>query len=193
MLTSTVLRRLKRIGDRLPARPPRYLHEALRRTEAAWERLGPVRVLLPDHAVEQLHAILQEQLTFLDANASMGMLPGAPMVRYALAYPGVLADLLERTPADLRVDVIRALADDWQSLMSIWLRDLVHGTWKLPADLSETALGAVLRVLVDQPAEKVWSGQDVCDGCGLALPLPASLKSADMFFDKCPHCGAGTR
>jgi hypothetical protein len=190
-LSAAVIRRLIAVEDALGAREPAYLRQALQATEDAWDRLGAIRVLLPDHAIEQLHAVLQERLDVLVGNARLGMLPGAPAVRFALAYPPALADLLERTPQDLRGEVIGALArDEYDGGMHRWVRALADGDFALPPGLSQEALGRVLRVLVDQPPAGLWMSFHDCGGCGLALPLPAA---AGAFFETCPHCGTRTK
>jgi hypothetical protein len=200
-LSAAVVRRLIAVEEALGAREPAYLAEALRRTEDAWERLGSIRVLLSDQSIEQLHAVLQERLDMLVENARLGMLPGAPMVRFNLAYAGVLADLLERMPPDLRADVVANLArnlvgGEWGSEfggLCRWLWALAAGDFALPSGLTAEALGRVLRVLVGQPPAGLWMFFHDCGGCGLALPLPASLAAADAFFPECPHCGTGTK
>jgi hypothetical protein len=209
MLTSTLLKRMKRVRDALPAQPPKYVAEAVRLANVAWERLGPVLTLLPDHAVGQLHDVVRRRLVGLSENAALGMYSWAPAVKAALAYPAALADLLELTPADLRADVIGNLAGEYGPLHS-WLDELADGHSRLPPDLGEEAMGRLLAVYLREPVERLDTFRDHCPRCGLARPRPIPppistwkltpdcppdrlVYDLPEWFKVCPHCGTGTK
>jgi hypothetical protein len=174
---------------------PDYLDEGLERSEAALERLHGL--LGAGEVFGQVVALVKHNFGSLRWCASRGCTRQALCIPDFLRWPACLFIFLERTPAELRPDVVEELG--WRSgkdplhvdcILGHWLTDLSQKRCRLPPDLAPETMARLITVYRQEKPNYVM---DVCNQCGLRLPVCYPTKAGDYTirtsFPSCPHCG----
>jgi hypothetical protein len=182
-----VLEKKHRVHDDSPS----WLAQASELTEKAARQLH--HLLGKSDTFEAAASLLIDNMHLLAWCASRGDTLQTHCVGDFMRWPAVLVRFLERTPDDMRLLVVGAIADrrgDRHKPDGIlkWLVTISQQRSRLPADISPDLMRQLLTLLHEQPS---YFCLPVCDACGLERPMPDSTLQCPKpdYFKECPHCG----
>ena len=169
-------------------KPPgaQFLDEAC---TTAGETLGRLESLVSEQDLENVCALLVDNLHLLSFLARIGCGQVDDSAQAALRWPPVLEEFLARTPADLRSAAVKAIGERDHPVKR-WLDNLARQHSHLPAGASADVMRRLLVCCIEE-RDKIGDYSITCDRCRLERPF-YDYRRLDLPTDPlggCPACG----